>query len=81
MHHECFLAIKSLGANKNILITKPDKSSGMVILNYTDYMEKMELILNDTDKFQCLGLDEEKDDTAKIGTKLQKCLQQLKKMT
>ena len=51
----------------------------MVIFNYSDYTAKIKLILNDTNKFQCLGLVEENDTTAKIETKLQKRLLQLKK--
>ena len=37
---------KLISLNKNIFIAKPDKGSGVVIFNYTDYTAKMELILN-----------------------------------
>ena len=33
-------AIKSLYSNKHILITKPDKGSGVVILNKSEYDKK-----------------------------------------
>ena len=79
MHRECFQAIKSLRSNKDILITKPDKGSGLVILNSSDYIAKMETILCDSTKFICLGPVEENDNTAKLETKLQRRLLQLKK--
>ena len=75
-HGECFQTIKSLRSNKNILITKPDKGSEVVILNYTDYTAKMELILRDKTNFR---LAEENDNTAKIKIKLQNRLLPLKK--
>ena len=79
MHRECFQAMKSLRSNKDILITKPDKGSRVVILNGTDYIAKMEIILCDSKKFICLGPVEEYDNTAKLETKLQRQLLQLKK--
>ena len=33
---DCLQAIKSLRSNKHILITKPDKGSGVVILNRSE---------------------------------------------
>ena len=51
MHPECFDAIKSLRSNDKILITKPDKGSGVVILNKSVCITKMNLILNDASKF------------------------------
>ena len=70
-----------LSPNENILTTKPDKGYGVVILNCTDYMKTVELILNDTNIFQCLGSVKENNSTAKIETKLQKRLLQSKKVT
>ena len=55
MTKECFQAIKSLRTNEEILITKPDKGAGVVILNKNDYSNKMKTILNDTTKFLILG--------------------------
>ena len=49
---EEFLALKSLSKNKNIVIMKPDKGSGIVILNRADYITKMEEIVNDSTKFK-----------------------------
>ena len=37
---DCLQAIKSLRFNKHILITKPDKGSGVVIFNRSEYDKK-----------------------------------------
>ena len=66
MTKECFQAIKSLWTNEEILITKPDKGAGIVILNKNDYNDKMKTILNDTTQFLDLGPVTNKDNTAKI---------------
>ena len=39
LHREHFQALKSLRANNDIFITKPDKGSGVVILNKKDYIK------------------------------------------
>ena len=38
-----------------IVITRPDKGKGTVILNKVDYVEKIDTILNDSTKFKKLG--------------------------
>ena len=55
MHRECFQAIKSLRTNSDIIITKPDKGSGVVTLDKSDYVLKMGKILDDNKKFQRIG--------------------------
>ena len=67
---DCLQAIKSLRSNKHILITKPDKGSGVVILNRSEYDKKMVAILSDVTKFECLGPVNEFDNTAQNETKL-----------
>ena len=79
MTKECFQAIKSLLTNEKILITKPDKGAGVVILNKNDYNDKMKTILNDTIKFLDLGPVTNKDNTAKIESWIQRRLLQLRK--
>ena len=74
---DCIAAIKSLRSNKDILITKPDKGSGVVILNKSDYVSKMKNILCDTSKFTQLGPVDEFDNTAKLEAKLQRRLLKL----
>ena len=54
-HGECFRALNSLHSNENIVITKPDKSSGVVILNKNDFIDRMQIILDDPSKFVKLG--------------------------
>ena len=66
MHRECFDAIKLLQSNDKIRITKPDKGSGVVILNKSDYIIKTNLILDDVGKFQQIDPVGNNDNTAKI---------------
>ena len=42
----------NLFKNPNLIITRPDKGKGVVILNKKDYIEKVEKIINDTTKFK-----------------------------
>ena len=57
--------------NTDIVLTKPDKSASVVILNRADYISKMNTILEDTNKFLKLR-DLSFDDTQKLENKLQK---------
>ncbi len=66
MHKECFAAYKSLRDNQNIIVTKPDKGSGVVILNRCDYISKMTSILSDEAKFKHLGPAAQFDFTVNI---------------
>ena len=74
MHKECFRAINRLQNNHVIIITKPDKGSGVVVLNKSDHVDKMNKILNDQSKFKRLGSVSSKDNTANIESRLQKRL-------
>jgi len=65
--------------NEDIIITKPDKGSGVVILNKNEYNDKMMTILNDTTKFLDLGPATSNDNIAKIETQIQQRLLQLNK--
>ena len=49
--------LKRLQKNKDIVITRPDKGNGVVILNKSDYLKMMYSIVNDTTKFQKLSSD------------------------
>ena len=42
-------------SNENIVITKPDKGLGVVILNKNGFIDKMLVILDDPLKFEKLG--------------------------
>ena len=78
-HREHFNTIKTLRANRNLIITKPDKGSGVVILDKCDYIAKMNAILQDTQKFQVLGPVDDHDHTSRNEAKLQRYLLDLKK--
>ena len=45
-------ALKALSKNKDIVILKPDKGTGIVILNFKGYVSKIEEIVNDQTKFK-----------------------------
>ena len=79
MHKECFRAINSLRKNDDIIVTKPDKGSGVVLLNKSDYVDKMNKILDDQSKFRRLGLVSSNENTAGIESRLQKRLLDLVK--
>ena len=66
-----FEVAKCLKWNSDILITRPDKGAGIVIVNHTDDITKMATILDDTTKFLKIG-DLSFDDTHKLEIQLQK---------
>ena len=76
---ECIQATRSLRCNENIHITKPDKGSGVVIMNKIDYISKIDFVLQDNSKFENLGPSSEFDNTAKNESHIQRRLLQLKK--
>ena len=63
MHKECFRAINRLRKNDDIIITKPDKGSGVVL---SDYVDKMNEILDDQSKLKRLGSVSSNENTASI---------------
>ena len=75
MNKESLQAIKSLHSNQDILITKPDEGSGVVIMNKKDYVSKMESILNHQSKFCRLRPAPDNDNTVKIESKIRRLLQ------
>ena len=44
-------ALKDLGQDPNITVTRPDKGKGIVIMDKAEYIAKVEAILNDSTKF------------------------------
>ena len=72
MHKECFRAITSLRKNDDIIVTKPDKGSGVVFSNKSDYVDEMNKILDDQSKFRRLGPVSSNDKTASTKSRLQK---------
>ena len=56
-HHKSMIAtLKNLSLDNSIIITKPDKGTGVVVMDKVTYIEKMMNILEDTSKFvKCQG--------------------------
>ena len=52
-----FEALKSLKSDESIIITRPDKGRGTVILDKKEYINKVESILNDKTKFKLITED------------------------
>ncbi|VDP88586.1 unnamed protein product [Echinostoma caproni] len=67
--------LRDLQKNREIMMSKPDKGAGIVLLNRTDYLQKMKAILSDGSKFTKTT---EKDKTAQIEVALSKILRCLK---
>ena len=52
---EDYNLLKQLSLKSDLIITKPDKGKGTVILNKQDYITKMNTILSDRSKFEYIG--------------------------
>ena len=63
LHREHMEVIGELKRNTELVITKPDKGNGVVLLNRCDYVQKMESILSDERKFRKIGNAAENDST------------------
>ena len=46
------IALKALAKNAQLVISKPDKGNGVVLLNKEDYITKMKVVLDDGTKFR-----------------------------
>ena len=68
----CIQESRPLRCNKNIRVAKPDKDSGAVIMNKSDYTSKVHFILQDSFKFENLGPSSKIDSTAKIKAHIEK---------
>ena len=64
-------AIQELKRKKDLIITRPDKGSGVVLLDRQDYVKKMEPILSQTTKFRKLGKADKQDRTLQEERSLQ----------
>ena len=54
------MALKDLIKNRDLVIQKGDKGNTVVIFNKNDYISRMNVILNDSSKFQKLSIDQNK---------------------
>lgn len=43
--------LEELQSNKEIILSRPNKGAGIIILNKTDYIERMKYVLGDLSKF------------------------------
>ena len=69
------VALQTLLKEKDIVICKPDKGNGVVVLDRTQYVEKLKIIVNDTSKFQKIN----EEPTARREGRLQRYLLRLHK--
>ena len=65
-HRKLISCLRDLSKKTNIVVSRPDKGNGVVILNKTDYVAKMKNILNDPVNFEKIS-----DNIYKIVTKLE----------
>ena len=56
-------SIKQLRNNKDLIISKPDKGAGIVLMDKSDYITKMNNLLNDPTKFSLNNNEKDKTDT------------------
>ena len=77
MHRECYVATKNLMNNREIIISRPDKGSGTVLMDRSDYVAKMRTILDCPDKFVELGPASTYDFTSQIESAFQRRLRSL----
>ena len=71
LNKQHFDTIRELRKNNEIIITRPDKGNGVVLLSRDDYVQKMETILSDLTKFCRIGKVEEHDRTVQQERALQ----------
>ena len=71
----CIKELKQLKNNKNIIITNADIGSGVVILNSSDYVSKMENILSYCNKFKHIDSVNSFDFTERIELSYQRKIQ------
>ena len=74
---EIKIIIKNLKTDNGLVITKPDKGNGCVIMNKQDYMTKMKVIIEDNSKFRRLGPVNKFDNTIKVENEMVKFLKYL----
>ena len=68
-------ALLSIRQNKSLIICKPDKGNGVVLMNKTDYVQKINAIFLDTKRFTLVKSDK----NVRNLEKFQHCLNRLKR--
>ena len=74
-HRRTFQVLRSLANDRSIIITKPDKGRGVVVMDRTDYLQKMYTIIDDPSTFRAIDTDT----TMKNEDRLTRILRDLKK--
>ena len=69
--------IGNLKKDDSVIISKPDKGNGCVILDKTDYTNKMQEIIGDKTKFTLLGPANKFDNINKVEDEIVKILKNL----
>lgn len=77
---QCLEDLKALGRKRDIIISKPDKGKGVVIIDRAKYIEKMTAIISDPSKFEPISATIQKY-TTQIEDKVNNFLQKLKNIT
>ena len=67
-HRKTFNILRRLSQNASIIITRPDKGRGVVIMNRADYVQKMNTILNDSSAFTLIHHDPTLDTESDLNT-------------
>ena len=75
-----FSLLKELGNNKSIIVTKPDKGRGVVLVDKNVYLDKMQNLISDPTKFQLIN-DPINVFSLKIEDKINNFLRKLKKLS
>ena len=70
--------LKQLGHNKDLIVCKPDKGKGMVLLDKSVYIDKMQEIICNSSKFVLIN-ESVNTYVIKIETKINNLLRKLKK--
>ncbi|XP_076036929.1 uncharacterized protein LOC143022546 [Oratosquilla oratoria] len=68
------IALEEPRNNQNIVVTKADKGGGIVIMDTSDYNNKMEALLSDTDTYSLISEQQAKDEAIKFNKEVRKIL-------
>ena len=71
--------LKRLAADKSIRVCKFDKGTGICILNTSDYINKLDCIVNDTSKFQKVQINKKKPSDHPVVKKFEKVKRYIQK--
>ena len=54
MNKSQLIALKNLAPDKTIVILKPDKGNGVVLMNKVTYISKVDIVFSDVTKFKLI---------------------------